>query len=277
MAFISHFHGGDLNQAEAGRPAAPGMPSVWRAGDCPCLPASPGLPFALLQRSGCRLPPSLHKHTISLACRPQLWPCSWWFAFINHHLEGMPGRELLCSSLSRVLADTRSSHILVLKTWLPLYHCLQTGYSCDQQRQPSGGANSLSLSLPPFLVCGFRGQPHERSHRWSHVSYTRAAVGIPASGMGEGKAKVKVSKRKTKGVNTQCVSVVLARGVCNEDTGFCGLIKRSRGWALCRSPKMAEHQHVPSTPPGLETLSSLQDQALQLVNTDNKTWVFSPL
>lgn len=61
------------------------------------------------------------------------------------------------------------------------------------------------------------------------MSYTRAAMGTLASGTGEGKAEVKASKRKAKGVNTQCVSVVLEQGDCNEDTGFCDLIKTSRG------------------------------------------------
>lgn len=104
----------------------------------------------------------------------------------------------------------------------------------------------------------------------------QSSHGYAGQWTGEGKAEVKASKRKAKGVNTQCVSVVLEQGDCNEDTGFCDLIKTSRGWALRGSPKMAEHQHVPSTPPELETLSSQQDQALQLVNTYNKTWVFPP-
>lgn len=80
----------------------------------------------------------------------------------------MPGRELLCSSLSRVLADMRSSRLLVLKTRLPLYHCLQTGCSCGRQHHPSTGQavstatvqHTLQLS---WLVQRPRGSPAHKS------------------------------------------------------------------------------------------------------------------
>lgn len=173
-----------------GQPGSARMLSIQRASAPVFPPAHSSLPL-LSHWSSFGLPPFLHKHKVLLACHPQLQPCSPWSVLINHRREECWGGSCTALSLSCVLADTRSSHILVLKTWLPLYHCLQTGHSCSQQHQLSWGSNKLSLSLPLFHICGCRGWPKWRSG----VSYTTAVMDIPASGTGTEKAKVKASKK----------------------------------------------------------------------------------
>lgn len=145
MASILQFHSHDLNWVEGGSLAVMGRTRVllhmeWSLQHCTnaCLRSNVVLRFG------------------------------WWLVLVSRGWWGMLGRELLHSSLSHVLADTKSSRLLVLKTRLPLYHCLQTGCSCGRQHHPSTGQavstatfqHTLQLS---WLVQWLRGSPGHKS------------------------------------------------------------------------------------------------------------------
>lgn len=92
-----------------------------------------------------------------------------------------------------------------------------------------------AFCYPCFSFVGAEDKPMSGSTDRTMCPCTRAAMGILTSGMGDEKAEVKASKRKEKGVNTLCVSVVSESGFCNEDAGFCDLIKTES--ELCVDPQ----------------------------------------
>lgn len=219
--FVLCFHGHNVSRGEVGNLA---VPECWasegqgRMNAPVFLPAHGSLPlFSHQGILGC-----LHACTNTRPC---------WHVTLNygHAANGLcsliimgrnAGEAAVQFSLPCVLADSRSSHILVLKTWLPLYHCLQTGHSCSQQHQLSWGSNKHNLSLPPFHICGCRGQP-----KWRHASYT-SSHGHPSQW-----------DRHTESWGESF----------KEDTGFCDSIKTSRG-EVCAGPQRWVNTSV-SPPP----------------------------